>query len=195
MKPGEAMKRVASASPSPSSTEAPSWLQPVYAARHQRTVDLLSQSIKTLGRTSQRISLTSIVAISKDIDPSGKGISESAILHNEAARALYEQHRTWKPLPRTRRSRPGSASSAAAVSQAADHLPHAPKVDRDLLRARQRYLRMSKARLVARLLAAEQEYADERDRWLRTNDALFTWMRLVDWLIARVARTGQDVLA
>jgi hypothetical protein len=151
---------------------------------------LVSQSITALRRTNQRISLTSIVATARDIDSLGKGISESAILHNEAARALYEQHRTWQPRP-TARPRSGRA---VAVRPEPKHPPRAPKADRDLVRARQRYSRLAKSQLVARLLAAEQAYADEQDRWLKTNDALFTWIRLADWLIARTARIGWDPL-
>jgi hypothetical protein len=48
-------------------------------------------------------------------------------------------------------------------------------------------MRIGKADLVERVLAAEQAYADERDRWLKINDALFAWMRMVDWLIAAEA--------
>src|SRR5439155_11318720 len=48
----------------------------------------------------QRISLASIAAHSKTIDPTGQGVSESSVLNNDEARTLYEQHRTWKGAPR-----------------------------------------------------------------------------------------------
>src|SRR6266700_2646567 len=78
-------------------SDAPLWLQEqVYAPKKQRTTDLVKRSIESLLKERQRISLTSIAAISKTIDPTGQGISESAVLNNEEARTLYEQRRTWK---------------------------------------------------------------------------------------------------
>jgi hypothetical protein len=45
-------------------------------------------------------------------------------------------------------------------------------------------MRMVKPELVERLLAAEQACAEARDRWIRMNDDLLTWMHLVGWLLA-----------
>jgi hypothetical protein len=177
---------VGSASASPSSPEAPACLRPVYAARHQRTVDLVGQSIQILGRVGQRILLSSIVRTSEQIDPAGNGVSESAILHNDTARAPYEQHRTWKQLRRPRRPQGGRVAGDGG-----DRERRSSKVDSDPERARQRYMRIGNTDLVERVLAAEQAYADERDRWLKINDALFACMRMVDWLIAVAARSDR----
>jgi hypothetical protein len=56
--------------------------------------------------------------------------------------------------------------------------------DRDRGRARQRYLRLSKADLVERLLGAEQAYAEMESRWLKTADDLLAWILVVDRLVA-----------
>ena len=147
-------------------SDAPSWLkEQVYAPKKQRTLDLVQQSIQSLHKERQRISLASIAVISKTIDPTGQGVSESAVLNNEEARALYEQYRTWKGSPR-RASNITNKVKATRIST---------KADRDQEQARQRYLRFSKAELVDRLLAAEYAYAEQEQRWLEQQDEVLTW--------------------
>lgn len=146
--------------------DAPSWLkEQVYAPKKQRTLDLVQRSIQSLLKERKPISLVSIAAISKTIDPTGQGVSESAVLNNEEARALYEQHRTWKGSPR----RPTNITKKVKVPQIST------KTDRDQEQVRQRYLRLSKAELVDRLLAAESAYAEQEQRWLSQQDEAFTW--------------------
>jgi hypothetical protein len=182
------MRSVTSTSASRFSGDAPAWLRPVYAARQQRTVDLVSRSIAVLTGAGRRISLAAIAATSRQVDPAGKGVSESAVLHNDAARVQYERHRSWRPARRT----PGpDRERPAAGGQRPERASPAAKPDRDRARARRRYLRMGKPELVERLLAAEQVYAEARERWLGTNDELLIWMRLVDWLLTgRTAGAG-----
>jgi hypothetical protein len=136
-------RREPSTSVSKQESDAPLWLQEqVYAPKKQRTVDLVEQSIESLLKERQRISLASIAAHSKTIDPTGQGIAESAVLNNEEARTRYEQHRTWK----------GSPSSLPNATKKARAVRISTKGDRDQEQARQRYLRLSKAELVDRLL-------------------------------------------
>lgn len=69
------------------------WLEEkVYVRLRQRTFDLVKRSVDALREGKQRVSLATIVAKSKELDTegNGKGISESAILDNEEARAYYE---------------------------------------------------------------------------------------------------------
>jgi hypothetical protein len=70
----------------------------VYAPLRQRTIDLVRRSVDALLKDKQRISLSTVVARSKelDVEGNGKGVSESAILDNQEARAYYEQHRSWQ---------------------------------------------------------------------------------------------------
>ena len=145
--------------------DAPLWLQEqVYAPKKQRTIDLVKRSIEGLLKEGQAISLASIAAISKTIDATGQGVSESAVLNNEEARSLYEQHRTWKgPLRRS----PNTTKKVRATQIST-------KADRDQEQARQRYLRFNKAELVDRLLAAEYAYAEQEQRWLSQQDETFT---------------------
>ncbi|HYU72201.1 MAG TPA: hypothetical protein VEL31_05940, partial [Ktedonobacteraceae bacterium] len=134
--------------------------------KKQRTIDLVKRSIEGLLKEGQAISLASIAAISKTIDATGQGVSESAVLNNEEARSLYEQHRTWKgPLRRS----PNTTKKVRATQISTT------KADRDQEQARQRYLRFNKAELVDRLLAAEYAYAEQEQRWLSQQDETFTW--------------------
>jgi len=79
------------------------WLEEkVYTYLRQRTVDLVKRSVDALRKNKQRVSLSTIVAKSKELDPEHRGISESAILDNLEARAYYEQHRSWQDSSRKR---------------------------------------------------------------------------------------------
>jgi len=149
-------------SPSNLESTAPAWLaEQVYLPKRQRTIDLVQQSVEVLRREKARISLASITAKSRELDPTGAGISESAILTNEAARACYEQHRNWK----RQRQLPTSPQKAEK------HIPTGSiKLTRDKVRARQRYHRLSKEALVDRLLAAEHNVAELEERWLSHQD-------------------------
>ncbi len=142
-----------------------SWLvERVYEPKRERTIELVKRSVDTLLEQKERISLASIAATSKQLDPAGQGVSESAILGNEQARAYYEQHRSWK----------GARRKRSAVAAPASHAGHV-KPDRDLAQVRQRYVRMGKAALVDRLLAVEQAYAEQQERWLVQQDDLLQW--------------------
>jgi hypothetical protein len=147
--------------------DAPAWLQAqVYAPRRQRTLDHVRRAVETLVTAQQPVSLASIAAMSKALDPQGRGISTSAILGNVQARAYYERHRRWTPVRRT-----GPSTRSASVNLVRPRI----SVSRDLTRARQRYLRLGKSVLVERLLALEQAHAEQEERWLRVNDELLTW--------------------
>jgi hypothetical protein len=79
------------------SPEARPWLkEKVYGPKRQRTIELVRRSVDSLANDRKRISLSALAARSKEIDPGGRGVSETAILNNEEARAYYEQPRSWK---------------------------------------------------------------------------------------------------
>jgi hypothetical protein len=142
------------------------WLEEkVYARLRQRTVDLVKHSVDALRKDKQRVSLATIVARSKELDPEHRGISESAILDNQDARAYYEQHRSWRGEPRRR-----AVSLVIGLTSLG-----AVKSGRDERRVRQRYLRMSKEALVERLIVVERALAEQRERWLSQQDEALTW--------------------
>jgi hypothetical protein len=143
------------------------WLEEkVYAKLRQRTADLVRQSVDALCKDGQRVSLATVAAKSKELDPDHRGVSESAILDNQEARDYYEQHRSWQGSSR-KRAKPLVVASSAS--------PGTVKPGRDEQRVRQRYLRMSKETLVERLITAERTQAEQRERWLTQQDEILTW--------------------
>lgn len=138
----------------------------MYAKLRQRTVALVRQSVDTLRKDKQRVSLATVAAKSKELDSERRGISESAILDNQEARAYYEQHRSWRGSSRKR---------AKPLIVAMPVLPGTIKPGRDEQRVRQRYLRMGKDALVERLITVERMQAEQRERWLGQQDEALTW--------------------
>jgi hypothetical protein len=132
----------------------------VYNPRRSRTVELVKSSVGSLMKDGKRISLAALSARSKEIDPDRRGISESAILKNQEARLCYEQHRSWKASSgnRTRTLKLHCVTVTAGI-----------KRDRDTARVRYRYLKWSKADLVARLVAVENAHAALQEGWLEVN--------------------------
>ncbi len=142
-----------------------SWLvEQVYEPKRERTFELVRQSVDVLLEQKERISLASIVATSKEVDSEQRGVSESAILNNEQARNYYERHRSWKGMRQKRAAQTALPAHSGSV-----------KPDRDQAKVRQRYLRMGKPALADRLLAVEQEYAEQQERWLLQQDELLQW--------------------
>lgn len=143
------------------------WLEEkVYAKLRQRTVDLVKQSVDALWKDKQRISLATIAAKSKELDPEHRGVSKSAILDNQEARAYYEQYRSRRSSPR-KRTKPLVVAMPASSGTV--------KPGRDEQRVHQRYLRMGKEALVERLIAVERTLAEQRERWLGQQDEALTW--------------------
>lgn len=154
-------------SSSSSELSAPVWLrEQVYQPKRQRTINLVRQSIDALREAQARISLASIAARSRELDPDGIGVSESTILANEEARSYYEQYRSWK-----HQRRPPTSKQKPSLRQE----PGTIKLTRDEVRARQRYQRLSKGGLVDRLLAAERSAAEWEHRFLLHQDDVLTW--------------------
>jgi hypothetical protein len=112
-----------------------------------------------------------------DVDPSGKGVSESAILNNADAHAYYEAHRSW--IAEKQRVARGRTSRN-------DH-PGAPALrivaDRDIHRAERRYSRWERSALAERLVCVEQAYAAQERYISHLASNLFTWMLVVDRLL------------
>ena len=51
--------------------QAPTHLQKIYQARKKRTFDLVKKSVDVLVSQKQKVSLTTVVALSKELDPEG----------------------------------------------------------------------------------------------------------------------------
>lgn len=156
-----------SASTSSPESEGRPWLkEKVYGPKRRRTVELVKRSVDALLKERKRVSLASLCARSKEVDPDGRGVSESAILKNEEARTYYEQHRSWKAVSR-KRLRFCQTEKTLALSRI--------KLNRDLARARLRYLKLTKVELVQRLLLVEQAHGALQERWFQVNEEMLHW--------------------
>lgn len=165
-------------------SSAHSWLEErVYAPKRERTFELVQQSVDVLLKRKERVSLASIILTSKEVDPEGRGISESAILGNDQTRAHYEQHRTWKGS----RKRLISSTEAPFPSSVSGLI----KPNRDEQRVRQRYLRMGKEALVERLMSMERTHAETRERWLSQQDEVLTWRLRAEVAEARLVQEAE----
>lgn len=140
------------------------WLRDkVYEPKRRRTVDLVRRAVDALRQHDEKVSLASVTRKSREVDSEGRGVSESAILHNDEAKAYFDRYRTTRTSGRRRPSR-----AAAAGPE-----PTRLNLERNTGTARQRYLRMCKPDLVARLLAVEQAFSQERlQRLQATGEAL-----------------------
>lgn len=148
----------------------PAWLQTkVYEPKRQRTVSLVTRSVDALLRENRRVSLSAIIKQSKVLDPEGRGVSNSAIHNNQEAYNYYEQHRNHKEFQAKR------TKESVVINKISEINANRTKPDRDVLRARQRYMRLSKDDLVERLLAVEQAFAEQEEQWHRQNDELLSW--------------------
>ncbi len=143
--------------------EAPESLKKVYAAKERRTVDLVKISIDALVKENQQVSLSAIVAKSKEFDSEARGVSISAIQRNELANTYYKQYRNYE-IPRKKQ--------LASVKQISPKNTFHVKLDRELGRVRRRYLKLSKGELVDKLITIEQALAEQEERWHQCNDNL-----------------------
>ncbi len=152
-----------------STQQAPTWLnEAVYEPKRQRTFELVKQAVDTLVEQRKRdgttrISLNTIIATARQLDPVGKGVAHTAILENEEAYAYYKRHRTANK-PTKRQSTPRNGDARPVI-----------KADRDQARVRQRYMKLNRAELVDQLFSVEQQYAELHERYLSMNDKLLEW--------------------
>ncbi len=152
-----------------STQQAPTWLnEAVYEPKRQRTFELVKQAVDALVEQRKRdgttrISLTTIMATARQLDPVGKGVAHTAILENEEAYAYYKRHRTAN-RPTKRQSTPRNGDARPVI-----------KADRDQARVRQRYMKLNREELVDQLLSVEHQYAELHERYLAMNDKLLEW--------------------
>lgn len=169
------------------SQQAPAWLyDAVYEPKRKRTLELVTLTVDALveqrardGKT--RISLNSITALARQLDPAKKGVAHTAILENAEAYAYYKRNRTASKPAKQQQPQEERASDAELVI----------KGDRDLSRVRQRYIKLSKAALLERLLSVEQQYVHLQERWLRTNDNVLEWQLRAEQAEAQLKRMSQ----
>jgi len=142
----------------------------VYEPKRKHSVDLVKQSIDTLvNRRKQdnktRISLATIVATSKQLDPTGTGVAHTTILENAEAYIYYKKYRTTSPKTVKRRNQRGSPEMTEQL------VTNDPALEK----RRQYYMTWRRAELVDELLRVRQERDQFQEQWLDANDNLLQW--------------------
>jgi hypothetical protein len=115
-------------------------------------VRLVKAAVDQLVKEQAPATLEAICRTSIALDPERRGIKKSALLENPEAYAYYREHSTSYRTAqvRKRKSRP-----VVPTAQ-----PVRIDVERDVGRARYRYLQLTKSEIVERLLQVEQAYAE-----------------------------------
>lgn len=130
------------------------WLLKYYQEKRERTITLVKAAVDQLKSEQQTVTIEAICHKSLALDPQGRGIKKSAILENAEAHAYYQKHsssyQTMKQRNRKQRRKPPSP----------DPQPLRIDPNRDVDRVRYRYLQLTKAEIVERLLTVEQVYAE-----------------------------------
>jgi len=104
------------------------------------------------------VTIEAICRVSIEVDVERRGVKKSSILDNPEAHAYYREHSpSYQTAQRRKRqgTRPGKMTTPSVGSLRIDP-------DRDVDRVRRRYLHMTKADLVERLLVVEQTYAESQ---------------------------------
>ena len=153
------------------SQPAPVWLEEsVYEPKRKHSVDLVKQSVDELVKQRKqdrkiRISLTTIVATSKQLDPTGTGVAHTTILENAEAYAYYKKYRTTSSKTVKHRNQRVSAEKSEPDTA------HDPAV----AKRRQYYMTWRRAELVDELLRIREERDRFQEQWLDASDNLLQW--------------------
>ncbi len=153
------------------SQPAPTWLEDsVYEPKRKHSVDLVKQSVDTLVNQRKqdrktRISLATIVATSKQLDPTGTGIAHTTILENAEAYAYYKKYRTTSSKTVKRRSQRRSPETTEQL------VTNDPALEK----RRQYYMTWRRAELVDELLRVRKERDQFQEQWLDASDNLLQW--------------------
>jgi hypothetical protein len=130
-------------------------------------VDLVKETVDRLLHEGQTVTLEAICTRSRELDPQGKGIKKAGIIGNAEAHAYYCKHSSTYQRGLGYQRRKGRNKRVPAQPSRID-------ADRDVDRARQRYLLQPKADLVERLLAVERGYAHAQQQLTQLQFELLT---------------------
>ncbi|MGG1660842.1 hypothetical protein [Brevibacillus sp. NRS-1366] len=133
-------------------------LEKEYEEKRNRAFTIGKSAIDELIKQGKRVSYRNIEAVSKTLDPVGRGIHANTVRSNEV---LYEYYLQFARTVKTTKSRTKPTSQGISSYQ---HL----KPNRDLVQVQKRYLKMSRGDLVARLIEAEEYIAQHQTAWQRS---------------------------
>jgi len=133
------------------------WLKDtVWIPRYNRTITLVKNSVDTLNKNKDNISINTIIEMSKKIDPLGSGISKNALLNNPDAYEYYKSHSSFR------------APKAKGKNSTQLNIPEKIKIkeNRDLQRVKNRYGKLTKRELINRIIILEEYIVSNNTDWL-----------------------------
>ena len=113
----------------------------------------------------QTVTIEAICRKSAELDTEGRGVKKSSILENPVAHAYYREHSTSYRISQGRKGRTGRKKQRVEGSISSKPLRIDP--ERDVERARYRYMQQTKQEIVERLLLVEQYYAENQEQLAR----------------------------
>ena len=134
-------------------------------------MNLVKATVDQIVKEGHVVTIDAICRKSIELDLEGRGVKKSAVLENSEAHAYYRQHSASYKVAQIRkqqRTRSGKLSTPTVQ-------PLRINLNRDVDRARYRYLQMTKLQIVERLLIVEQAYAELAEQQARLQ---FEWLEL-----------------
>ncbi|WP_339262122.1 hypothetical protein [Lysinibacillus sp. FSL K6-3209] len=135
------------------------WLDKVHQQRKERSVSIGIQTIDFLVKQGISVTYHNISEHSKAFDDKKKGIHINTIKRNEELYEYYKKHsRTYKVKNTRKKPEKPSTFDESTLRRISPN--------RDSNNARKKYMQLSKAELVNRLIEVEQYVADNQQRWV-----------------------------
>lgn len=135
------------------------WLEKVHLQRKERSISIGIQTIDFLVSKGIPVTYHNISHHSKVFDENQKGIHVNTVKRNEELYEYYKKHsRTYKVKnARKKPEKPPKLEETTLIRISPN---------RDSNNARKKYMQLSKAELVNRLIEVEQYVAENHNRWL-----------------------------
>lgn len=135
------------------------WLDKVHQQRKERSISIGVRTIDFLVSKGIPVTYHNISHHSKAFDEKEKGIHINTIKRNEELYEHYKKHsRTYKVKNARKKPEKPSTFDESTLRR----ISH----NRDSNNARKKYMQLSKAELVNRLIEVEQYVAQNQERWL-----------------------------
>ncbi|KEZ49899.1 hypothetical protein [Metabacillus indicus] len=139
----------------------PVWLKDSHLRRSNRSIELGKQAINQLINKGEPITYTAIAEQSKEIDPEGKGIHPNTIRTNEQLYEYYKQHSKTHKQKRNRKN-PVFNRSINSNDWGFSKI----KTGRNPDNLKRKYMKLTKAELVQRLILTEEFIAENNTKWV-----------------------------
>lgn len=131
----------------------------MHQQRKNRSLTIGIQTIDFLIEQGIPVTYQNISEHSRAVDEKGKGIHQNTIKRNEELHSYYQKYsRTYKVKNTRKKPVIPSTFDEASLRRISS--------ERDVNRAKKRYMQLSKEELVNRLIAVEKYVAENQKRWV-----------------------------